>query len=83
MTESRALLSVPEFCRSHGIARSHFYQLLKEGRGPRIIKLGRRTLISIEAAAAWRRALEAGSAPSPARRDRIEPPARPRRTAAG
>lgn len=54
----RALLSVPEFCRSHGIARSHFYVLLKEGRGPRITKLGRRTLISIEAAADWRHAME-------------------------
>lgn len=52
------LLSVPEFCRSHGIARSHFYKLLKEGRGPRIIKLGRRTLISTAAAAAWRRSIE-------------------------
>lgn len=59
----KALYSVSEFCCAHGIARSHFYALLKEGRAPAIIKLGRRTLISTEAAAAWRRRLESEAAP--------------------
>ncbi len=50
--------SVDEFCRSHRISRYTFYNLLKEGRGPSIMKVGARTLISSEAAAAWRRRME-------------------------
>jgi predicted DNA-binding transcriptional regulator AlpA len=47
------------FCREHGISRAHFYNLLKRGDGPAIMKVGRRTLISAEAAAEWRRRMEA------------------------
>ncbi len=54
----RAALSVAEFCREHGISRGLFYSLLREGRGPRVIKAGRRTLISQEAAEDWRRRME-------------------------
>jgi hypothetical protein len=46
--------SVEEFCRAHGISIGHFYALLKAGRGPRVMKLGTRTLISAEEAARWR-----------------------------
>ena len=53
--------SVAQFCDSHDISRGTFYQLLKEGGAPRIFKVGRRTLISREAAADWRRAREADS----------------------
>ncbi len=53
-----ATYSVTDFCREHGISRGLFYQLLKEGRGPRVIKAGRRTLISREAAEDWRRRME-------------------------
>ena len=53
--------SVAEFCREHGISRGLFYRLLREGRGPRVIKAGRRTLISREAAEEWRRRMEAGA----------------------
>lgn len=49
---------VNSFCDAHKISRALFYQLLKKGNGPRIIKLGKRTLISYEAAAEWRRQLE-------------------------
>ena len=35
---------------------------MKDGRGPRMMKLGRRTLISAEAAADWRRQIELESA---------------------
>lgn len=51
-------LSVDEFCRDHGISRSLFYRLLKENRGPSAMRVGRRTLISQEAAEAWRRRME-------------------------
>ena len=54
--------SVDEFCNSHRISRGHFYGLLKNGRGPAIMKIGKRTLISEEAAAAWRRQMEAETA---------------------
>ena len=54
----KPIYSVAEFCREHGISRGLFYRLLREGRGPRVIKAGRRTLISREAAEDWRRLME-------------------------
>ena len=39
------------FCLAHGLSRSTFYALRRAGDGPRIMKCGRRTLISVEAAA--------------------------------
>ena len=53
--------SVEQFCETHDISRGTFYQLLKEGDAPRIFKVGRRTLISREAAADWRHAREVES----------------------
>ena len=50
--------SIPEFCRRHGISRAHFYNLSKSGDGPAVMRVGRRTLISAEAAAEWRRRME-------------------------
>jgi predicted DNA-binding transcriptional regulator AlpA len=50
--------SIPEFCRRHGISRAHFYNLSKAGDGPAVMRVGRRTLISAEAAAEWRRRME-------------------------
>ena len=50
--------SIPEFCRRHGISRAHFYNLSKSGDAPVVMRVGRRTLISAEAAAAWRRRME-------------------------
>jgi predicted DNA-binding transcriptional regulator AlpA len=53
-----SLQSVPEFCADNGISRSLFYRLVKEGGGPRLTKVSRRTLISSEAAAEWRTRME-------------------------
>src|ERR1700712_3330899 len=50
--------SVSAFCKAHHIARSFFYQLRSEGRAPRVMKLGRRTFVTREAAAEWRRRIE-------------------------
>lgn len=58
----RAASSPAQFCDEHGIARTTFYMLLKQGRGPRLMKVGRRTLISAEAAADWRKRMEAETA---------------------
>jgi predicted DNA-binding transcriptional regulator AlpA len=55
-------LSVDEFCHAHGLCRASFYNLLKNGTGPATMKVGGRTLVSIEAAAAWRRRMEAETA---------------------
>jgi predicted DNA-binding transcriptional regulator AlpA len=54
--------SVPAFCAAHGLSRAMFYVLLKDGRAPAVMKVGRRTLISAEAAAAWRRRMEVETA---------------------
>lgn len=54
----KQVLSVAEFCDAYGIQRTFLYKLLKAGKGPRIMKVGRRTYISREAADEWRRSLE-------------------------
>lgn len=54
--------TVTEFCQAHGdISKSFFYKLIKEGRGPRLMKVGNRTLITREAGADWRQAMEAAT----------------------
>jgi len=50
--------SIAEFCRRHGISRAHFYNLWTTGEAPTVMRVGRRTLISAEAAAQWRRRME-------------------------
>jgi hypothetical protein len=55
--------SIPEFCLRNSISSALFFKLAREGRDPRLMRVGRRTLITKEAAAAWRRDLEAASAP--------------------
>ena len=48
-------MSIKQFCQRHGISESWFYQLQRDGMAPRTIKIGKRTLITPEAAAEWRR----------------------------
>jgi hypothetical protein len=47
-----------EFCRVHGMTRATLYQLWREGRGPRVIRLSQgpkaKILIPVEAAEEWR-----------------------------
>lgn len=59
---ARAAYSVDEFCEAHRITKVFFYQQIKAGTGPRIMKVGRRTLISVEAAGDWRREREEATA---------------------
>jgi hypothetical protein len=54
--------SVEQFCKAHSISRATFYNLAKEGKGPRLMRIGKKPLISTEAAADWRRQMEAESA---------------------
>ncbi len=53
--------SVESFCARHGISRAYFYLLIKRQQAPRIMKLGARTLITREAAAAWRSQMESAT----------------------
>jgi hypothetical protein len=56
-------LSIPEFCRRHQISVGMYFKIAREGIGPRVMKVGKRTIISREAAEAWRRERESASAP--------------------
>lgn len=57
--------SIDEFCKRNRVSRATFYNLRKCGLGPRVMKVGTRTLISADAAKAWRERMEKGGAPSP------------------
>ena len=61
-SDSAIVFTVDDFCKSHRISRAGFYRLMKRGNGPRVMRVGSRTLISSEAATDWRRSMEAGSA---------------------
>ncbi len=50
--------TVAQFCKAHHISRSMFYKLLQQGLGPRLMAVGRRRMISFEAAADWRQQME-------------------------
>lgn len=49
---------VDTFCKRHEFSRAYLYLLWKRGDGPRFMQVGARRLISKEAAAEWRRAME-------------------------
>jgi hypothetical protein len=51
--------TIHEFCRAHKISPAFYFEIKNAGLGPVEMKLGRRRMISVEAAAAWRRAREA------------------------
>jgi hypothetical protein len=46
--------TVEQFCEAHRISRAFFNKLCNQGQAPDLIKVGRRVLISFEAAAEWR-----------------------------
>jgi hypothetical protein len=53
-----AAYSISEFCQSHRISIDTYFRLQRGGVGPRVMKVGSRTIISLEAAAEWRRERE-------------------------
>lgn len=59
--EGRAL-SIPEFCERNNFSRAHFYNIVKAGIGPRVMRVGKRVLITPSAAAEWRRERETEAA---------------------
>jgi predicted DNA-binding transcriptional regulator AlpA len=54
MDDLQMMYTISEFCTAHRISRSLFYQLLRQGRGPRITRIGARVLIARLAADEWR-----------------------------
>ncbi|MBI3776765.1 MAG: hypothetical protein HY273_14685 [Gammaproteobacteria bacterium] len=56
--ENHEAFTIELFCKSHGISRAMFYKLKAEGRGPRLMQVGTKPLISREAAQDWRKAME-------------------------
>ena len=63
--ESKDAYEIVEFCLRHGISRATLYNLWRDGKGPRRMKVGARTLISREAAEDWRRQCETEVATQP------------------
>ena len=51
--------SIPDFLEAYSLSRSALYQLWQEGRGPRRLMVGRKVLITNEAAQEWARSMEA------------------------
>lgn len=52
--------SIADFCKAHDLSQGMYFKLKTQGIGPAEMKVGRRILISIEAAQRWRAAREAG-----------------------
>ena len=58
---SPAAYSILEFCQAYGLGRSTFYRLQAAGLAPRMLAVGRRRLVTCEAADEWRRRLESAA----------------------
>jgi hypothetical protein len=54
------MMSVADFCARHAISKSYFYKLRAQGMAPQSGLIGRKRLISADAAEAWRRNLMEG-----------------------
>jgi hypothetical protein len=58
----RAAYTIREFCDAHRISKSTYYNLRKQGLGPDEARVRDRVIITMEAAARWRRARERATA---------------------
>lgn len=67
MSNETQAFTISQFCALHNISRSTFYNILKDGQAPVIMRLGRRRLITAEAAQAWRERMTKLSAVETAR----------------
>jgi hypothetical protein len=55
LTDPTDTYSIAEFCRHHHISESFFFRLRARGEGPEMIAIGKRRLITREAARKWRK----------------------------
>ncbi len=61
--KDKAAFTIGDFCEAHGISRTAYYEMKHQGIGPREMRIGSSGVrISIEAAAEWRRCMEARAA---------------------
>jgi hypothetical protein len=51
-------MSITQFCLAHNISEAMYHKMKQQGLGPREMEVGARRLISLEAAAEWRRERE-------------------------
>ncbi|ACA21157.1 Prophage CP4-57 regulatory [Methylobacterium sp. 4-46] len=58
-------LTIPDWCERHKVSRAHFYNLLKAGKAPRIMKIGAAVRITEDADREWCRAREDDAATFP------------------
>jgi len=61
---TRLALNIDEFLQATTISRSCLYELWAEGTGPKIVKIGRRKLIPVDAAKHWLANLADPTSPS-------------------
>jgi len=54
--------SVKSFCDAHDTSRTELYKLWRAGKGPRYFLIGTHRRVTEEAAADWRRQMEAEAA---------------------
>ena len=69
--------TIKEFAAAFRISQDMFFRLMRQGFAPRVMKVGARTLISVEAAEEWRREREAVARGEPVA-PRTPPPPRGR-----
>jgi predicted DNA-binding transcriptional regulator AlpA len=62
MSPPIAAQSIPDTATSAGISRSMLYQLIQEGRGPRVARIGRRSVVLIEDRDRWLQSLVCNTA---------------------
>jgi hypothetical protein len=53
--------TIKQFCAAHSISRAHLYNLLRIKQGPSLMRVGKRVLITCEAAQLWRGQMQAGN----------------------
>ncbi|MGH6968345.1 MAG: hypothetical protein ACREEL_00050 [Stellaceae bacterium] len=73
--EHKSAFSRAEFCARNSICIATLNNWLRDGYGPRVMRIGGRVMVSREAEADWKRALEQGAIGVPRR-------GRPRKIAA-
>ncbi|MGC2048293.1 MAG: hypothetical protein WA635_06760 [Gallionella sp.] len=61
MSVEQRAYSISDFCKAYGFSRATFYNLQKSGQAPDTLKIGKRPIITIEAADRWQKKLEAQS----------------------
>jgi hypothetical protein len=58
--------TIDEFCKAFRISRAHYFNMQKAGETPRVMHVGKRVIISRQAAADWVADREAAAALSTA-----------------